>query len=416
MKFRIFLLVILSIITIGCQEDYDERLEDLEDRVSKLEEVCKETNANLTALQTIVTALQKQITITQVEQLSDGYIIHFSDGTSATIKDGKDTDSVPVFGVRKDVDGIYYWTLDGEWLKDEKGNKVRAQGDKGEQGETGATGITPQLKIENDYWFVSYDNGETWSQLGKAIGENGSDCIFKSVLEDEDNVYFILSDDTIIAIPKINKGDTEEGGLPELEETDDVCEQMDDINFMAYCYENFDVNKDSRVSMAEANAVKIIECNNAQSFKGIEYFTNLESFKSSSVETVDFSYNKNLSSIKCNVAPILELDLSHNKSLTSIAFSGCTGLTSITFPEGLTSIDGSAFSDCSGLTSVTFPESLTSIGYLAFSGCTGLTSVDASKCVVLEFLKDDYYDEYKQFEDCDNLAIFEIGNLTILYH
>ncbi len=422
MKFRIFLLVILSIITIGCQEDYDERLEDLEDRVSKLEEICKETNANLAALQTIVTALQEQISITQVEQLSDGYTIHFSDGTSATIKDGKDTDSVPVFGVKKDVDGIYYWTLDGEWLKDEKGNKVRAQGDKGEQGETGSAGITPQLKIENDYWFVSYDNGETWSQLGKAIGENGSDCIFKSVLEDEDNVYFILSDDTIIAIPKINKGDTEEGGLPELEETDDVCEQMDDINFMAYCYENFDVNKDSRVSMAEANAVKIIECNTAQSFKGIEYFTNLESFKSSSVETVDFSYNTNLTALSCAGAPVTVLDLSHNTMLSTINIENCTNLVEllfaddaplsllsrsntegckaletvslpdncnigeqafyksnnlkkIKFPANLTSIGEGAFSYCDGLTSVTFPASLTSIGASAFSYCGRLTSV-----------------------------------------
>ncbi len=422
MKFRIFLLVILSIITIGCQEDYDERLEDLEDRVSKLEEICKETNANLAALQTIVTALQEQISITQVEQLSDGYTIHFSDGTSATIKDGKDTGSVPVFGVRKDVDGIYYWTLDGEWLKDEQGNKVRAQGDKGEQGETGTTGITPQLKIEDAYWFVSYDNGETWSQLGEATGDNGTDCLFKSVLQDDENVYFILSDDTIITIPKGNKDAEGEGELPGLDDTDDVCEEMDDINFMAYCYENFDVNKDSRVSMAEANAVKIIECNTAQSFKGIEYFTNLESFKSSSVETVDFRYNKKLTTLSCGGAPVTLLDLRYNTMLSTInienctnlvelifagdaplslvsssntggckaletvslpdncnigeqAFYKCNNLKKIKFPANLTSIGESAFYGCDGLTTVTFPESLTSIGESAFYGCDGLTTV-----------------------------------------
>ena len=42
--------------------------------------------------------------------------------------------------------------------------------------------------------------------------------------------------------------------------------------------------------------------------------------------------------------------------------TGCTGLTSVTFPEGLTSIGERAFYECTGLTSVTFPEGLTSIG------------------------------------------------------
>jgi hypothetical protein len=66
------------------------------------------------------------------------------------------------------------------------------------------------------------------------------------------------------------------------------------------------------------------------------------------------------------------------EELTSIgdgAFYECSGLTSVTFPEGLTSIGSSAFCGCSGLTSVTFPEGLTSIRYRAFGECSGLTSV-----------------------------------------
>ena len=59
----------------------------------------------------------------------------------------------------------------------------------------------------------------------------------------------------------------------------------------------------------------------------------------------------------------------------SRAFSGYSGLTSVTIPNSVTSIRWSAFSGCSGLTSVTMPNSLTSIGKEAFYGCSGLTNI-----------------------------------------
>ena len=57
------------------------------------------------------------------------------------------------------------------------------------------------------------------------------------------------------------------------------------------------------------------------------------------------------------------------------AFSSCTSLTSVTIPEGVTSIGNFAFYNCPSLTSVTIPSSVTSIGNQAFEYCTGLTSV-----------------------------------------
>ena len=50
-----------------------------------------------------------------------------------------------------------------------------ATGPQGPQGPQGEQGVTPQLKIENGYWYVSYDNGSSWKQLGKATGEDGKD-------------------------------------------------------------------------------------------------------------------------------------------------------------------------------------------------------------------------------------------------
>ena len=65
-------------------------------------------------------------------------------------------------------------------------------------------------------------------------------------------------------------------------------------------------------------------------------------------------------------------------SVTSIgnsAFSGCSGLTSVTIPTGVSSIGGRAFSGCSSLTSVTIPTGVSSIGDDGFAYCSGLTSV-----------------------------------------
>ena len=118
--------------------------------------------------------------------------------------------------MKQHTDGIYYWTLDGDWLLDSNGNKIKSvatDGTDGEDGLDGAPGsdgkdgITPQLKIEDDYWFVSYDNGATWTKLNKATSEGGSggttgDSMFQSVTQDANNVYFKLADGTTITIPK----------------------------------------------------------------------------------------------------------------------------------------------------------------------------------------------------------------------
>ena len=238
-----------GLLLFGCSDKYDDSalrndLNDLENRIAKLEELCKQMNTNISSLQKIVDALQDNLSISKVEQISDGYIIHFSDGSTATIKNGKDSEDAPIIGVKKDTDGIYYWTLDGKWLTDEKGNKVKAQGTDGKDGvdgedgndgvdgedgvdgtngKDGKDGITPQLKIENGRWMLSMDDGKTWTDIGQATGADGKDGedgadgtdgedgvdgkdgtngIFKRVREDDDNVYFTLEDDSVITIPK----------------------------------------------------------------------------------------------------------------------------------------------------------------------------------------------------------------------
>lgn len=205
-----FIALLMLLLLLGCSKEYDDsalmgRVDNLENRVLKLEQLCNQMNTNISSLQTIVTALQKNDYVTGVTPVTEngvtiGYTISFAKAEAITIYhgkngvDGKDG-YTPVIGVKQHSDGIYYWTLDGEWLIDENGNKIKAVGADGKDG------ITPLLKVENEYWYISYDNGTTWTQLCKATGENG-DSFFREVTEDEENVYFTLADGTIITIFK----------------------------------------------------------------------------------------------------------------------------------------------------------------------------------------------------------------------
>ena len=87
------------------------------------------------------------------------------------------------------------------------------------------------------------------------------------------------------------------------------------------------------------------------------------------------------------------------KSLTSItipngmtsvrysAFSCCESLTSIKIPNGVTSIGKNAFYGCESLTSITIPESVTSIGNRAFSGCESLKNIMIPKGTTNKMLR-----------------------------
>lgn len=61
---------------------------------------------------------------------------------------------------------------------------------------------------------------------------------------------------------------------------------------------------------------------------------------------------------------------------------GCSGLTSVTISEGVTSIGYEAFKGCSSLTSITLPKSLTSIESYAFQNCSGLTAMNIPEGVM----------------------------------
>ncbi len=150
--------------------------------------------------------------------------------------------------------------------------------------------------------------------------------------------------------------------LPDLPDPNDVCSCMDDIIFMQYCYDNFDVNKDGKVSQIEAAAVSEIDLTDFEikTLTGIGYFSNLE--------ILNCKGCKNLTSV----------DLSNNLKISRIGdsmFDGCNGLSEIIFNINIVEIGQWAFYDCSSLKRIDIPENVTKLGYGAFTNCDNLTSI-----------------------------------------
>lgn len=381
---RLFALVVsvLALVVASCSYDDAaiwDKVNGLEDRIVKLEELCKKANSDIEALRTIVEALQQNDYVVSVAPVIEGgktigYTITFAKSGEVTIyngKDGVDGDGnyVPNIGVKKDVDGIYYWTLDGEWLLDESGNKVPAQGkqgadgaqgeqgqpgEDGQDGKDGKDGVTPKLKIENDYWYVSYDNGATWSVVGKATAEGTSagDSIFERVEVENDCVIFYLTDGSSFTLPISNQTDG------------DIIRFLDNA-VKIRCVMNWDTDGDNELSKAEAAKVTSLddvfrECDAIVAFDELKYFTGLT-------------------------------------EIEPYAFAEAFNLHKITLPESIKSIGEGAFAYCYRLKQFNINEGVTKIGYGSFAGCRSLKSITIPGSVEDIQVKCEEYNDYGEF-------------------
>ena len=314
-----------------------------------LQRLCNETNTNLSALQTIVTALQNNDYITSVDPLTEngkvvGYTIKFAKSNPIVIYNGKDgADGVdgntPVIGVKKDTDGIYYWTLDGEFIVVD-GQKIKAQGTDGNNGADGSDGVTPKLEIQEGYWWISYDNGTNWTQLGKATGEDGKDADSIKITQDENNVYFELADGTVITMPQNNDTTTQNIQFAD-PITKYLCSSqwlnssnIDNLN-------SWDKNLDGELSYQEAANVKYIGYYHYFHGSAISSFNELRYF-------IGVTY------------------------IGKEAFKDCSKLYTIVIPDNVKTIEQNAFSGCSDLQFVTWGNNITDIQDRAFYGCTSL--------------------------------------------
>lgn len=203
---RLFTIVIMAVVAFVASSCYDdtalrESIGDHEGRIKALETLCEEINTSLESLQNLVDAIGKGDYITDVSVISEdgvevGYKITFFSHGSVTIyhgKNGASSENAPSIGVKQDNDGIYYWTVGGEWVLDDAGNKISATPAEG------AAGITPEIKTEDGMWYVSYDNGATWNELGEVNA--GDACVFAEVSLNDGAVVLELADGSIITVP-----------------------------------------------------------------------------------------------------------------------------------------------------------------------------------------------------------------------
>ncbi len=359
------LIFLLAITLANCSDSYDDSklwdsVNGLENRVAKLEELCKQMNTNISSLQEIVTALQKNESIKSVATLPDGsgYLMTFSSGKTITIyhgkngvdgEDGKDGENgkdaiTPVISVKKDADGIYYWTVNNDWLLVD-GKKVKAEGTDGadgvdgkpgidgEDGTNGKDGITPQFKIEDGYWYISYDNEQSWIKLGKATGDSGlngtdGDNFFKGVSIEDGYVCFVLNDteSTVIKLPFISEKEL----TIEVKEPGTLKSLLSDEN------------------MRTVISLKLKGSLNEDDFATIRYWMFV-------VENVDLS-ETNISEVPKNAFQSMQrlrkVIIPNNCSLINVsAFSGCPRLEFIIAPSAEMPV--SAIASCPNIQSIT---------------------------------------------------------------
>ena len=369
-------------------------------------------------------------------------VIHIYHGQDRS--DGSDRTGgyVPQIGVEKDKDGIYYWTLDGSWLTDKDGNKIKAvgldgkdgqegsDGSNGSNGSNGRDGITPKLQINsNGYWEVSYDNGKTWVEVGPATGGT-AECPIEKVEIKDKYVFFTLSTGEEFKVPLFNGititfGETTIG--MEADSKVDLQYELTgskDVKVSA-------IGEGVRTSVDQTtNTLTITTDANFEGGKVLVHATDgnhvatVELTITKEVITyIEYEATEEISPFKSDGTPIFggkDVSFFKDKStfsegkgkwaytgevtyVSAFAFTKNKTLKSITLPESINDIGysaygqgGSAFEDCTALESIVIKGNITTIRVRTFYGCSSLKSITLPESLTII--------EYNAFLRCEALT------------
>ena len=202
------LFVVITILLSGCFKDERPKFvpsPELETEIDKL-------GNNIDILQNIIKTLQSNVYISSFVESPDNreYTIGFTDNSSITIYCNEiKSESSPAIEARED-NGVYYWTLNGNWLTDASSNKIPV---------IGPGQALPIISVnDKGHWIFSV-NG-TSINIGRAnnlpgnTGQREGNSIFSAVTEKTDCIDIKLINGVIISLLKYNLSisfeDTEE--------------------------------------------------------------------------------------------------------------------------------------------------------------------------------------------------------------
>lgn len=202
-KFSLGLITLLLLVSCTNLDDVYRRLDDHDARIKKLETLTADANKTIASLQKLVDAQAQKISIVSYTALpkNEGYKLVMSDGSEIILKHGKDG-KTPSVGI-EEVDGVLYWTLDGELMRDAAANPIRVKG------EDGKAGVTPQLRVNADgNWEVSLDGGVKWELVkdvnGKPVKAVGTDAASDLKITDNgDGTITIIFNGMTFVIPSV---------------------------------------------------------------------------------------------------------------------------------------------------------------------------------------------------------------------
>lgn len=420
----------LALAFAACSDDYDdsalwEQVNDNTQRIEALETWQGQMNNNISALQELISTTDYITAVTPVMENGEeiGYTITFLHSDPITIYHGKKGDkgdqgeqgeqgpqgpqgepgedgedgtdgsdgSTPVIGVKADS-GVYYWTVNGEWLLDGEGKKIPLTG------EDGKDAIAPQVRINpvTNKWETSTDGGTSWvSTYVQATG----DSFFKSVDATNPNyVIFTLAGGETFTVSKVKANSVHmatEGGLEQaLADAGIDAETATELTITGtlgsadFSYMRKNLNSLNKLDLSGVDITVLPK----QAFQAMTFETVVLPEKLEEIEDYAFYECKSLRTLDIPesveklgrwivwTCDYLETVTLHNglKTLSNGTFYGC-GITSIHIPITVTQIPTTCFSQCKNLERIYLHDGITSIGESAFNECYMLRSFTAPK-------------------------------------